>query len=93
MKICVSRRIYKVEQILILLMGIAHRYGLCLNSNSSLSFYFEFVKKLCLRMSRNGIGYFEKAVGKGTFTVVDVCDDAEVADEVRGHLTESKGNF
>ena len=44
-------------------------------------------------MSRNGIGYFEKAVGKGTFTVVDVCDDAEVADEVRGHLTESKGNF
>jgi len=30
-------------------------------------------------MSRDGLGDFEQSVSEGTFSVVDVCDDAEIA--------------
>ena len=66
---------------LAVLCGIVERHGTRLDRDAALALNVHVVKELLLHVTRSDcLRLFEDAVGKGRFAVVDVCDDAKIAD-------------
>ena len=65
----------------------AHR--LCLDGDAALALEVELVEDLILHVAqRDGAGRLEQPIRKRRLAVIDVCDDAEVADPVEAHQEE-----
>ena len=59
---------------------VVHGDSLGLHCYSPFPLYFEFVEVLGLRVGGDGVGDLEQAIGQGALAMVDVGNDAEVAD-------------
>ena len=60
---------------------IVHLNGMALDRYTSLSFQVHIVQDLILQIfAGDGVGIFEQPIGQGTLAVVDMCNNAEVAD-------------
>ena len=57
---------------------IIKTYSLCLNCNATLTFKIHIVQPLPLG-HLDGMGILQQTVGKGTFSVVNMCYDTEVS--------------
>jgi len=82
-KIHVAGRINEVENILNAIgrMNVFHLNGMALDRNTTLTLEVHIVERLVLHIAlANGVGVLQQAVSKRAFTVIDVCDDAEIAD-------------
>jgi hypothetical protein len=56
---------------------------MALDGNAALALQVHSVKGLCLEFARTyGIGEFKYAIRERRLSVIDVCDDAEIADIV-----------
>lgn len=67
----------KIEDILLPAKFVFHLYGVALNGDASLLLKIHVVKHLPFRYL-NRVCTFQKTVGNGTLTVVDVSNDAEI---------------
>jgi hypothetical protein len=72
----------EVHEILLLVVSIAHRDGLRLHCDASVSLDFEFVQKLVLVSDWNRTRDLEESVSKGALAVINMSDNTEVANEV-----------
>ena len=73
-------RVNQIKGIRLTFIGIVHFYGACLNGNPAFTLQIHVVEHLLLAFAQfYGIGAFENAVGKGGFSVVNMCNNAEVA--------------
>jgi len=84
----VAGRVDKVELVLLAVLGLVlDTDGLALDRDAALALEVHLVEQLLLHVARrNGPRGFEDAVGQRRLAVVDVRDDAEVADVVeRSH--------
>ena len=62
--------------------GVGHGDGMGLDGDAALALEVHVVEQLVALVALgDGAGQLEEAVGKGGFSVVDVRDDAEVADQ------------
>ena len=86
MEVHMARRVHQVEQVLMPVVGVDHGGSLRLDSNASVPFHLQLVEILLGGVPRDGVGDFEEAVGEGGLAVVDVRDDAEIADVLGGYL-------
>ena len=65
---------------------VGHRHGLALDGDAAFPFQFHLVQELGFHiLGAHGAGDFQDAVGKGGFAVINVGDDAEVADALLFH--------
>ena len=78
----VARRIDQIQLVLAAVGGVVeHADGLRLDGDALLALQVHRVQHLLLHGAlRDGAGQLQQAVGEGRFSVVDVGDDAEVAD-------------
>ena len=74
----VSRSVNQVQDVFLPLVGIFHLYGMALDGDASLLLQVHIVEHLSLS-HLDGFRIFEQTVGQGRFSMVDVCDDAEVS--------------
>ena len=74
----------KIEEVrLAVLRGVLHRDRMALDRNAAFTLQVHGVKGLRLEFARAyGIGEFKYAIGERRLSVIDVCDDAEIADVV-----------
>ena len=65
--------------------GVPHLNGVALDGNSTLSLQIHVVQGLLLELAlTHRSGLLEKAIRQGALAVIDVGDDAEVADVLHG---------
>ena len=65
--------------------GVPHLNGVALDGNSTLSLQIHVVQGLLLKLAlTHRSGLLEKAIRQGALAVIDVGDDAEVADVLHG---------
>ena len=88
----VARGVDEVELVhLAVLGGVVHGDGAGLDGDAAFPLDVHVVEDLVLhRPLVHALGQFEDAVGEGGFAVVDVRDDAEVADVVSCHVVPPK---
>ena len=59
---------------------ILHLNGVALDRDAALAFQVHIIERLVLHIAlADGVGVLQQAIGKGAFSVVNVCDNAEVA--------------
>ena len=82
-----ARRVDEVEVIGLAVFGVvAHGHGAGLDRDAALALELHIVQDLVLhRAFVHAVGQFQDAVGQGAFAVVDVGDDAEIADGIFCH--------
>ena len=87
-KVYVARRVDEVELVdLAVFGGVVHGHGAGLDGDAALTLDVHVVKDLVLHGALvHALGQLQNAVRQGGFAVVDVCDDAEIADVVSCHL-------
>ena len=72
-----------MESLFFAVVVISHLDGVAFNGNATLAFKVHIVEHLVLKVfSANGVGVFKQSVGQGAFAVVDMSDDAEIANMV-----------
>jgi hypothetical protein len=72
--------IYQVQYILLALPHIVYLYGVALDGDALFTFQVHIIEYLRLHIPAGyGFGKLQKAVGQGTFTVVYMGDDTEIA--------------
>ena len=75
-----SGSVNEVEDILCAVKLIIHLNGMALDSDSAFAFKVHIVENLGFHVFlADGMSVFEQTVGKGRFAVVNMCNDAEVA--------------
>ena len=81
-KVDVSRSVDEVEFIGVAILGsIFHLDGTGLDGDAAFPLQLHVVQQLVLHLTqRDGLGFFQDAVGKGRLAVVDMGNDAEIAD-------------
>lgn len=73
--------INQVQYIFLAIADKVHLDGVTFNSNAAFAFQVHVIQHGIHHSAlADGFGGFDKAVGQGAFTVVDVSDNAEVAD-------------
>ena len=85
----VSRRVDQVEEVCVAVGGVVvHRHRARLDGDTPFALEVHVVEQLRLHLALlDGARQLEQAVGQRRLSVVDVCDDAEVADEADvGHV-------
>jgi hypothetical protein len=96
-KIHVTWRVYKIERICLIGKPVIHLYGVAFDGDAFFAFQFHIVKDLGFHIAfGNGVREFQQAVGKGAFAVINVCNDAKIADVVHscvGLLAAKVGIF
>ena len=82
-----ARRVNQVQLIGLPVPGLAlHGHGLALNGNAPFPFQLHLVHKLGFHfLGADGAGNFQKAVGQGGLAMVNMGNDAKVADQFRIH--------
>ena len=92
LEVNMARSVDEVELVGLAVVGlIAHRHGAGLDGDAALFFNVHVVQHLVgHRALVNAVGQLQHTVGQGGFAVVDVCDNAEVADVFAGHQVSSK---
>jgi len=83
-EIYVTRRVDQVQHVVQSIMIVQHGTCLGLDGNASFSLDIELVQNLSISTFFNDTSEFEQAVAQGTLSMVDVSDDAEVAEAVYG---------
>ena len=80
----VAGRVDEVEEVLLAVVGaVDHRDGVALDGDAALALQVHGVESLLLKLAqRHGLCQLEDAVAERRLAVVDVRDDAEVADVV-----------
>ena len=78
-----SRRVDEVEYIGLTIAHIFHLYGVALDGDAALALQVHVIEHLSLG-DLNGVGALKQTVGQGALAMVDVSDDAEVANLVHG---------
>ena len=88
-----TRGINKVEDVgLAIGRGVFHAGGLELDGDAAFALQLHVVEKLRLHVaSRNSAGVLQEPIGQGGFPVVDVGDDAEIADPLYGNVCHRAG--
>ena len=76
-----TRGVDEVEHIVFAVLLIVHLDGVTFDGDASFFFEVHIVEHLSGRHF-DGLSAFEQSVGQGTFTVVDVGNDAEIANVV-----------
>ena len=91
-KVHMARGIDKVELVgLAVLGGIVHGDGTGLDGDTALALDVHVVQDLVFHGALvHALGQLQNTVRQGGFTVVDVCDDAEVADIISCHSVPPK---
>ena len=73
-------RINKIEGIFFAFVQIIHLDGVALDGNTALPFQIHVIKKLGLHLTvSNRFGKLQQAVGQRTFAVVNMSNNAEIA--------------
>ena len=92
LKVHMARGINEVELIGFAVIGlVAHRHGAGLDRNAALLLNVHIVQHLIGHGALvNAVGQLQHTVGQGGFAVVDVGNNAEVADVFAGHQVSSK---
>ena len=92
LEVNMARGVDEVELVGLAVVGlIAHRHGAGLDRNAALLLNVHIVQHLiCHGALVNAVGQLQHTVGQGGFAVVDVCNNAEVADVFAGHQVSSK---
>ena len=82
-----ARGVDEVELVFDAIEGaVGHVHRLALDGDAALALQLHLVEELRLHVLRaDGSGDFEEAVGQGGLAVVDVGDDAEIADVLLVH--------
>ena len=80
-KVHVTRGVDEVEHIVLSVQGVVHLDGVTFDGDASFFFEVHIVEHLSGRHF-DGLSAFEQSVGQGTFSVVDVGNDAEIANVV-----------
>ena len=82
-KVYVARRVDEIEHVsLAVAVGIEHAHSRCLDGNAALALDIHGIEQLLLHVARRDrIGQLHHAVCKRGFAVIDVRDDAEIADQ------------
>jgi hypothetical protein len=83
MKINMTRRIDKIEQILGSIESVMHGHRLSLHSDTTLSLDFQLIEELIRRVFRYSIGDFQESIGESGLAMVDVSYDTEISDSLR----------
>jgi hypothetical protein len=71
-----------MQQIVLAIVIVNHRACLRLHGNASLSFHVQLVEELLLAAWLDRPGNFQQAIGECALAMVDVRDDAEVAEAI-----------
>ena len=79
-----TRRVDQVQHVVQSVVIVQHGTCLGLDGNASFSLDIELVQNLSISTFFNDTSEFEQAVAQGTLSMVDVSDDAEVAEAVYG---------
>ena len=81
-------RVQQVEEVgLAVLRLVVHRHRMRLDRNAALALQVHRVQRLLLELAlRDGMRQFENAVRKRRLPMVDMGDDAEIADVLELHL-------
>ena len=81
-KVDVSRGVDQIERVAFAVVGcVLHLNGVALDRDALFAFQFHVIEHLCLHLALiERVGFFQQAVGKGRFAVVDMGYDAEIAD-------------
>ena len=84
----VTGRVQQVEEVgLAVLRLVVHRHRMRLDRNAALALQVHRVQRLLLELAlRDGMRQFENAVRKRRLPMVDMGDDAEIADVLELHL-------
>ena len=92
LEVDVTRRVDEVELIRFAVVGlVAHRHGTRFDRDAALLFDFHVVQHLIgHRALVDAVGQLQHTVGQGGLAVVDVGNNAEVADVFAGHQVSSK---
>ena len=92
LEVYMARGINEVELIGLAVIGlVAHRHGAGLDRNAALLLNVHIVQHLIGHGALvNAVGQLQHTVGQGGFAVVDVGNNAEVADVFAGHQVSSK---
>ena len=77
-EIHMSRSVDEIESITAVISHIFHLYSMTFDGDSSLTFKIHIVQHLPLG-HLDGMGILQQTVGKGTFSVVNMCYDTEVS--------------
>ena len=81
----VARRIDQIQDVLLPVQGVVHLDGLALDGDAPFTLQVHVVQVLGLHVTiGDGAGHVQEAIGQGALSVVDVGDDAEVADVLHG---------
>ncbi len=79
-KIHVAGGIYQIEGVFFAFVEVSHLDSVALDSDAALPLQVHVVEYLGFHFSlRNGIGKLQQPVGKGTFAVVNMGNDTEIA--------------
>ena len=86
----VSRSVNEVEDICLTVVFVFHLDSVALDGDASLFLKVHVVKHLSFHVFRRyGVGKLEQTVCQSTFAVVDVCNDAKIADILHFQLVIS----
>ena len=86
-----ARSVDEVQPVLLPVTPVDHLYRMALYGDSLLLLEVHVVEDLVLHVPRSeGVGKFQKPVGKGALAVVDMCDDAKVANVLHFHNRAQK---
>ena len=84
---CINQIEYIIHPVL---RAVGQGDGVRLDGNAALTFEIHTVQQLILHIAqRHRLGFLQDAVGKGRFAVVDMGDDAEIADMLTGNVHEN----
>ncbi len=81
----VAGGIDQVEDVLLPVQGVVHLDRLALDGDAAFALQVHVIQVLGLHVAvGDGAGHLQQAVGQGALAVVDVGDDAEIADVLHG---------
>ena len=81
-----SRGVNQVKDVLLSLISVFHLDGVALDGDASFTLQVHIVKHLSLR-NLDGVRVLKQAVGQCRFAVVDMGNDAEIADIFHSSFT------
>ena len=74
-----------MQQVIISIVIVDHGARLRLDSDTALSLDIKFVENLLVASSLNGARELQQPVAERALAMVDVCDNAEVAEPLNGN--------
>ena len=94
-KVHMARGVDKVELVgLAVLGGVVHGHGAGLDGDAALPLDVHVVQDLVFHGALvHALGQLQNTVRQGGFAVVDVCNDAEIADVVSCHVVPPNERF